>query len=445
MTAYISQYFIDGVIDTSKSVLENIETLCTASGCWMTWDPAAGQWSVVINAPGASTSSFNDDNIIGNINVSGTGIDGLYNAVTVEFPHGDLLDTTDYVDITLPTNQRYSRELDNKLQLRLDCINNAVQAQLIGSRELKQSRVDKVIEFTTDYTKIGIKAGDLIDVTSSMYFYTNKIFRVISVEETDGDDGSLLFKITALEYSADVYTTTGLVRKERNKKTGVIPKSTNTALTALDLKANGNLFAQSMGDPASLNLILAALNTAGVPKVESVSGDWSVAQVTDVFGAGNTNREFNRFTYETSAGSGLFQNIKNHPIHLGLEWQTFGSIKTMTVNFNGPQGRVNYTVDGVNKFVDAGVPAMVSLFYANNSTGPWYFQDQRYMEWSTYLTNFSVSDISGNPVYWYLMVTPLNTYDLNATQNYITINSVSTVYPSGSGSGSDVTIVTFLT
>lgn len=254
---------INGVIDTSQSVSSNLNTLCTASGCWMTFDTNTGQWSVIINRPGTSVKSFDNSNIIGSINVSGTGINEYYNSVSVEFPHSDLRDQTDYVDLEIPEEDRYPNELDNKLQMSLDNINNTIQAQYLGTIELKQSRVDKVIEFRTDYTAFGLKAGDLIDITSDVYGYTSKMFRITKIMEDDPNDGSIQLSITALEYDPAVYDSSGLERTERNKKTGIVPKAQNTALTKSDNDNTTKSLMDSIKDPALLALLLKALTPSG--------------------------------------------------------------------------------------------------------------------------------------------------------------------------------------
>jgi len=223
---------INGVIDTNNSVLQNIQLIAEAAGSWVTYDINEGQWAVVINRPGTSQASFNDSNIIGSINVYGSGINELYNAVSIEFPHKDLRDQTDYIDLEIPDSERFPNELDNRLNLSNGLINDPIQAQYVASVALKQTRVDKIIEFTTDYSRLGLKAGDLIDVTSSMLGYTGKIFRIVSLQENDED--VITVTIRALEYDAAVYSTAGLVRKERNKKTGIVPKSRNAAITASD-------------------------------------------------------------------------------------------------------------------------------------------------------------------------------------------------------------------
>jgi len=236
-----TQFKINGVVDTSQNVLTNINTLATAAGAFVTWDPATGTWSVIKNTTGTPVMTFDDTNIIGNINVSGSGINDLYNAVTIEFPHQDLKDTRDYIDLEIPEGERFPQELDNKLDISLECINDPVQAQFIAARELKQSRVDKIIEFSTSYLGNGLSAGDLIGVTSSMYGYTNKVFRVITIQEEDSEDAGIVFSIQALEYDPDVYSTDGLVRTERNKKTGITPKAANEVILQQDAAGAGNI------------------------------------------------------------------------------------------------------------------------------------------------------------------------------------------------------------
>jgi len=125
MTTIVPGLFnINGVIDTNNSVLQNIQLIAEAAGSWVTYDINEGQWAVVINRPGTSQASFNDSNIIGSINVYGSGINELYNAVSIEFPHKDLRDQTDYIDLEIPDSERLPNELDNRLNLSNSLIND---------------------------------------------------------------------------------------------------------------------------------------------------------------------------------------------------------------------------------------------------------------------------------------------------------------------------------
>lgn len=217
-----NRYQINGLIDTKNSVLDNIERLCSASGSWLSYDTHEGKWGVVINQTGTSIASFNDSNIIGSITLNGTGLNDLYNSTKVEFPHRDLRDNPDFVSIEIPSGDRNANEFDNTLALSYDVINEPVQAQLLGFTELKQSRIDLVINFRTDYSYINLKAGDLVAVTNSRFNFTNKLFRIITITEIQEDAGPLMMEISALEYNSTIYSTTDLYRYTRTDENGIV-------------------------------------------------------------------------------------------------------------------------------------------------------------------------------------------------------------------------------
>lgn len=234
-----NQFTINGVVDTALPVIENMEAIAGAAASWVTFDIQQGLWAVVINRAGTSVKSFNDSNIIGSINVSGSGVNELYNAVQVEFPHGDLVDERDYVSIALPVSDRFPNEQDNTLVIKTDLINDSAQAEQIGLTELKQSRVDKIIEFRTDFSSLGINAGDIIDVTSLVYQWSAKLFRIISIAEEDDDEGNIVLSITALEYEDNVYDYSDINRYERSRRTGIPSKLVNQTLQTEDDKEFG--------------------------------------------------------------------------------------------------------------------------------------------------------------------------------------------------------------
>jgi hypothetical protein len=246
---------INGVVSTDKTALQNLNDLCTAAGAFLTFDVSQGKWAVIINTTGTSVKSFSDSNIIGSINVSETGVSELYNTCSLEFPHRDLRDQTDFVEVTIPSGDRYANEVDNTLNIQSNLINDPVQAQYIASVELKQSRLNKIITFTTDYTALGLKAGDLIDVTSTMYGYSSKVFRVTKLEEVDEE--GININITALEYDADIYSTSGLVAVEKTKKTGIQLKESNETIKELDDAS----VAGSIGRMIAANVGLGIANT----------------------------------------------------------------------------------------------------------------------------------------------------------------------------------------
>lgn len=342
----ITQFEINGVVDTAQPVLENINLLATAAGCFLTWDPDQGKWSVIVNEPDVSVKSFNDSNIIGPIAVSGSGLNELYNSVTIEYPHKDVRDSVDMIDITIDPADRYPQELDNNLNIKMDCINDPIQAQIIASRELKQSRVDKIVRFTTDYTSNELKAGDLIDVTASAYGFSAKVFRIISIEEEDTDEGAIVFSISAREYDPAVYTTTGLTYNTRNKRTGIIPKASNPEVRRSEDIDIGSQVGRLLG----ANLLLGLLNSNSNP----LGG-----LLRNIFGVDrNTGQIYSRSEFNDPTKQSVVESITSPPVNITANKTSIcnGDNVTFSIQHNctscffaAPTCNYTYTISGVTQ------------------------------------------------------------------------------------------------
>jgi hypothetical protein len=105
----------------------------------------------------------------------------------------------------LPVAYTNSNDPNNTLEISYDIVNNAEQAQELGLLELLQTRVDRVIRFNTDFSEFGILAGDIIDVTNEPLGFVNALFRVVTLSETDNEQGGIDLEITALQYDPGIY------------------------------------------------------------------------------------------------------------------------------------------------------------------------------------------------------------------------------------------------
>lgn len=215
------RYRVNGVIDTRRPVLENLTNLCNSCGSWLTYDNELGKWGVIINQAGASTRNFDDSTIIGNIEVQGVGLRDLYNSVTVSFPRQDIQGQRDFVNITIDPALRSPGEVDNVLEIEYNLVDDPIQAELLAFIELKQSRINTSIRFRCDYSQVGVKAGDVIDITVPNYGFNAKLFRVITVKEIQDDDGGLVLDILALGYDAAVYDE-DFTLFERSNQDGIV-------------------------------------------------------------------------------------------------------------------------------------------------------------------------------------------------------------------------------
>jgi len=205
------RYEINGVLSTGDTVKNNIEKLTQGCNSWTTFDYSQGQWKVIINR--AATASeltsafeFNDDNIIGDIGITATNLEDLYNYLEVEFASRNIRDQNDYFRGEIDVADRNLLEPDNTLGMRLEMVNNAIHAARVGLIELKQSRVDLIITFRADYSAIQCEAGDVVKITNDVYGFTDKLFRITKLREVEGEDGSITVEVTASEYDSTVYT-----------------------------------------------------------------------------------------------------------------------------------------------------------------------------------------------------------------------------------------------
>jgi hypothetical protein len=202
------RYEINGVLNTGETTLSNLQKINMASSSWTTFDHKLGEWRVVPNRATTSTDiifAFTDDNIIGDISVTSTNLEDLYNELEVAYANNIIRDQIDYFRDSIPVIDRNAGEYPNQLTMRTDLCNNNIHAGRVGLMELYQSRADKVVTLTADYSALQVEVGDVISLTNSIYGFVNKLFRVTRVRETEGDDGGLAAEITGLEYDPAVY------------------------------------------------------------------------------------------------------------------------------------------------------------------------------------------------------------------------------------------------
>lgn len=204
----VNPRLINGVVRTTEPVWSNLERLAEACTSWFTYDVHTGLYSWVINEAGnvATGGYLDESDIIGPIQISGSGLTNLYNAIEVEYPNTEIRDQPHYVRLELNPAIRNAYEPDNTLQISTEFINNQPQAEYMADITLRQSRLDRTITINMDYTKINLRAGDIIAVTSPTYGWTAKEFRIMRVREIEGDDGSLRLEFNCSEYDDSIYT-----------------------------------------------------------------------------------------------------------------------------------------------------------------------------------------------------------------------------------------------
>ena len=418
-----SRFKINGFLDTNNTVYQNIEDLATAAGSWVTFDSQTGKWSLVINGPTAPSFDFDDNNILSEISFTQKDFTSAYNSGRIRFPNSDQVGKFDEIDFQLAQSSGqydyFSDEQFNEVKLSNNFINNVVQAQLVLSTEIRSSRRDFIIEFDADYSAIGVKAGDVVRITNAVFGFNNRQFRVVSINESDDETGNIFLRFTCVDYSADTYVFSGFTNANVTRAEPLPPIKTNTGVQNNIAESNGI----RVGDALETDIGRLSITAAGIPLFETISTGWTPAQALAVLGDGNVG---NTNSLEARIG----------PIGT--------SIKNIQFFFEGPQGEFDYVVDGTTKTLEAGIPVRVTIDTSTAGiNGPWTEAASRYMEWSTYTTTIAFSNQPSGLSYRF-RIYPLNTYDLNATNNFINISSVSEVYANAAGDATSLTIAAFL-
>jgi hypothetical protein len=377
-----SVFKINGFIDPRNSVWDNIEKISSAASAWTTYDTTTGKWSLVINREETPVKTFDDSNIVGNISLSKSPLSTAYTGGKFKFSNRDqagAFDTLEFEfdeinDFTFENYDYRSTDIENKIEITNELVNNSVQADVLLARELKQSRRRTNIEFFTDFGGLDILAGDVVNVKSDLFYVSpaepqgTKKFRVIEIEEVDGDGGEIL------------------------RADPMPPIGGNTTVQSNIAEGDG----VKVGNALATDAGRAAITGAGIPVIATISGGLTAAEAAFYLGGGSSGGN----------ASTLIIPVNNF-------------IKNMQITIQGPIAQYNYIVDSVTKTILATAPTTIQLQYSVDGIQPYTLLRIQYLEWSTYTSVFNVAN--ANAGFYRLVFTPLITFDLNATNNVVTI------------------------
>ena len=210
-TAQHDRWEINGMLGTYSDVFTNIDQICQACSTFFTYNPKVGKFEVVPNrtatASEVSTAYiFDDDNVIGAIDVTSTQLYAQYNELEAEYPDGTERDQTSTIYISTPSGELNANEPTNKLTTRYPICNDPARVTNLAQIDLRQSREDLVVQLDADYEAIQTDVGDIVKLTNTTYGFNQKLFRVMRVSEKESEAGMLSVSLQLLEYDAGVYT-----------------------------------------------------------------------------------------------------------------------------------------------------------------------------------------------------------------------------------------------
>ena len=310
-----ARFKFNGVIDTKRSIMDNLQDMASCCDCLVKYNEITAQWGVIVQQPTYTIAmDLNDSNMVSAISISPIDLAGSYNVIECKFPDNSVQDTFNTATFDLAEiapELLFPNEPVNKMSISLPLVNNDVQAQYIATRLLKSAREDLQLQVSINYVGIQLEAGDIVTVTNSNYGWVAKEFRVNKVIEQFGDDGSVIAKLTLSEFNATVYDDVSITQFQTAPNTGisdptffgvvpapVVTTQYPTAVNPLFLvqvtasssgitqyaeiwysafsnpTAEQRIFAgtteiQSSGNPYSINTVMPAVSLANIP-----AGNW---------------------------------------------------------------------------------------------------------------------------------------------------------------------------
>jgi len=206
-----ARYEINGVVTTFSDVRSNIDKICTAGGTYFAYDGKTGKFKAIPNraytpAEQANALVYNDDNMVGKMDISSTELFNMFNSVKVEFADDNRKDAMNTVLIETPAGERNANEPDNQLNYSIDLINDKIRAERLANVDLQQSRLATVIQYTADYSGMQTDIGDIVKVDNDLYGFDNKLFKIMRTREVETPEGMIGVEMTGLEYDDNIYT-----------------------------------------------------------------------------------------------------------------------------------------------------------------------------------------------------------------------------------------------
>ena len=225
----ITRFRFDGLIDTSQTIMSNIQLMANCCDCLVRYNEITAKWGVVTQQPTYSSAmTINNSNIVGAISVTPLDIANSYNIAEVKFVDGTQQDTfaTAIFDLAVVNPAlMYPNEPINKQQITLPLVNNDVRAQLLANRFLESCREDLQVQCVVGYVGIQLEAGDIVEMTNANYGWLNKTFRIQKVTENFADDGQVTASLVLSEFNSAVYDDANITQFTPSPNTGFFDPS----------------------------------------------------------------------------------------------------------------------------------------------------------------------------------------------------------------------------
>jgi hypothetical protein len=219
------RFQFNGVIETTRSILQNLQDMSSCCDCLIKYSEMYGKWGVIVQSPTYEIAlALDDSNIISGITTTPLDIANSFNIAEVKFPDNtaqDAFNTSIYDLAQIDPALLYPNEPVNKQSISLPLTNNSVTAQLLANRFLKSAREDLQVSLSINYIGLQLDAGDIVTVTNVNYGWTNKLFRCQKVTQTFSDSGQITANLSLSEFNPAVYDDASITQFTPAPNTGI--------------------------------------------------------------------------------------------------------------------------------------------------------------------------------------------------------------------------------
>lgn len=220
-----TRFRFDGVIDTGRTVMQNLQDMASCCDCLLKYNEVLGLWGVVVQSPTYTVAmNLNDSNMVSALSISPLDIAASYNVIECKFPDKtsqDAFNSATFDLAEIAPALLFQNEPVNKQSVSLPLVNDSVRAQYLANRMLKSSREDLQVQCTINYVGLQLEAGDIVTITNANYGWTNKLFRINKVIQTFEDSGQVLAKLTLTEFTPSIYDDVSITQFTPSPNTGI--------------------------------------------------------------------------------------------------------------------------------------------------------------------------------------------------------------------------------
>lgn len=178
------RFTCNGVLTTAASYQDNLESLCS-SGVRLRY--YKGQWHVFANVYEAPSFSFDEDDLIGDIDFQAEPefedrynlIKGAYFDPLRKYELSPFIEVSSTLESVRDDNEELPKEI------RLPFTNSEYMAQRIAFRHVAQAAQTGICILRLGYQAIDVRVGDVISVTVDELGWVSKVFRVVGWTHVD--------------------------------------------------------------------------------------------------------------------------------------------------------------------------------------------------------------------------------------------------------------------